>query len=376
MHGEAQSLFVKKAPMQLSEIIIKRIQDNGPISFRDFMEWALYYPGLGYYTSGSEKIGEKGDYYTSPVLSALYGQMIGRQLEEMWEIMNKEPISIVEYGAGTGALCFDILNYLKKNTALYRHLAYYIIEKNTSVKNSSHDLLKEKVKWINDINDIGRISGCVLSNEVVDNFSVNLVTMRDELMEVFVDYKNEFVEVLKPASDELKNYLQIQNVLLPKNYRTEINLQAVEWLKQIADHLKRGYVITVDYGFNANELYSEKRNLGTLACYYKHSVTDLPYSNIGLQDITAHVNFSALRHWGERYGLELSGFCNQNYFLRSLGLADHLRKQELESPNSKEGLVQLNKLLVEMGNKFKVLIQHKGLSIQPLRGMQFSQKLF
>jgi SAM-dependent MidA family methyltransferase len=361
--------------MQLSEIIIKRIQDNGPISFRDFMEIALYYPEMGYYASDREKIGEKGDYYTSPVLSSLYGQMIGRQLEQMWEIMNREPISIVEYGAGTGALCFDILDYLKRNPDLYQHLKYYIIEK-SALKNNIKERIKDKVEWINDINDIGFISGCILSNEVVDNFSVNLVTMQDELMEVFVDYKDSFVEVLKPASEELKNYLQIQHILLPKNYRTEINLQALEWLKEIAARLKKGYVITVDYGFQSNELYSEKRNLGTLACYYKHCVTDMPYSNIGMQDITSHVNFSALHFWGKKYGLELSGFCNQNYFLRSLGLADHLRKKEMESTRNNKELFHLNKLLIEMGNKFKVLIQQKGLSMKPLRGLQFSQKCF
>jgi SAM-dependent MidA family methyltransferase len=100
--------------MQLSEIIIQKIQESGPVSFRDFIEMALYYPGTGYYTSEKEKIGKQGDYYTGPVLSSLYGQMIGRQLEEMWCIMDKDPITIVEYGAGTGALCFDILHYLKK----------------------------------------------------------------------------------------------------------------------------------------------------------------------------------------------------------------------------------------------------------------------
>jgi SAM-dependent MidA family methyltransferase len=362
--------------MQLSEIIIQKIQKNGPISFRDFMEMALYYPGMGYYTSEKEKMGKQGDYYTSPVLSSLYGQMIGKQLEEMWCIMDKDPISIVEYGAGTGALCYDILLYLKKNAPLYQQLKYFIIEKSKVMKQKEQKLLNEKVEWIEDINDLTGITGCILSNEVVDNFSVNLVIMKDELMEVFVDYKNEFVEVLRPAPEELKNYLNEQDISLPEGYRTEINLQALEWIKEIAFSLKRGFVITIDYGFPCKELYDAKRNLGTLACYHQHFVTDLPYCNIGRQDITAHVNFSALNFWGKKYGLECTGFCNQNYFLRSLGLANYLRKIEMESShNNKEFFFQINKLLIEMGNKFKVLIQQKGIRSKALTGMQFSQQL-
>jgi len=360
--------------MQVSEIIIQRIREIGPISFRDFMEMALYYPGMGYYTSEKDKIGKQGDYYTSPVLSSLYGQMIGRQLEEMWHIMNKEPISLVEYGAGTGALCFDILGYLKKNVDLYEGLRYCIIEKSEVMKQKEQALLNEKVEWLDNINDITGFTGCVLSNEVIDNYPVHLVIMDDELMEVFVDYTNEFVEVHRPASKEIKNYLAQQNISLPNGYRTEINLQAVQWIKEIARSLKRGFVITIDYGFLCHELYSAERNTGTLACYYKHCVTDLPYCNIGQQDITAHVNFSALTTWGKKYGLDCTGFCNQNYFLRSLGLANHLRKIELENDN-KEYLFQINKLLIETGNKFKVLIQQKGIKSKELTGMQFSRQL-
>jgi SAM-dependent MidA family methyltransferase len=363
--------------MQLSEIVIQKIQKDGPISFRDFMEIALYYPRMGYYTSEKEKIGKNGDYYTSPVLSSVFGEMIGRQLEEMWCLMDKEPIMIVEYGAGTGALCFDILNYLKQNTALYQQLKYCIIEKSEVMKQKEEKILHEKVEWIDDISDIKKINGCILSNEVLDNFSVHLVEMKDELMEVFVDYKNEFIEALRPASEELKNYFVMQNIVLPKNYRTEVNLQALEWIKEITASLQRGFIITIDYGFSCDELYSEKRNTGTLACYYQHKVTDLLYCNIGRQDITAHINFSALHFWGKKYGLECTGFCNQQYFLRSLGLANYLRKIEMESTNNnKELFFQVNKLLMEMGNKFKVLIQQKGVQSKALTGMQFSQQLF
>ena len=140
--------------------------------------------------------------------------------------MDKEPIVIVEYGAGTGVLCFDILGYLKKNTTLYDQVRYCIIEKSEAMK-KEQSCLNEKVEWIGNLSDIAGITGCILSNEVIDNYSVHQVIMEDELMEVYVDYTNEFFEVLRPASEELKNYLAEQNISLPKGYRTEINLQAL-----------------------------------------------------------------------------------------------------------------------------------------------------
>ncbi|MEO5649463.1 MAG: SAM-dependent methyltransferase [Ginsengibacter sp.] len=362
--------------MELTEIIIQKIRKEGPVSFCDFMEMALYYPQLGYYTSEKEKFGTKGDYYTSPVLSVLYGQMIGRQIEEMWHLMDEVPFTIVEYGAGTGALCFDILRYLENNTSLYQKIKYCIIEKSEALMKTQQQLLRDKVEWIHDIKELNGFTGCVLSNEVLDNFSVHGVVMKDELMEVFVAYQDEFVEVLRPASEELKNYLLEQNIVLPKDYRTEINLGAIDWIKAIAGNLEKGYVITIDYGYPCHEYYAANRNVGTLACYYQHTVSDRLYANIGRQDITAHVNFSALNTWGKKYGLDYAGFCNQNYFLRSMGLANHLRKLEMESSSNRESLLQVNRLLLDMGNKFKVLIQQKGVQNKALTGMQFSQKNF
>ncbi len=362
--------------MQLTQIIIKRIRESGPISFHDFMETALYYPRLGYYTSQKNRIGKQGDYYTSPVLSSLYGQMIAKQVEEMWNLMDQEPFSVVEYGAGSGALCCDILDYLKNNEDLYRHLNYYIIERNGLSQQTEQRPRHPKAKFICDIEETGGINGCVLSNELLDNFSIHAVIMKDELMEVFVDYKNdEFTEVLKPASGELKNYFLEQNIILAKEYRTEINLQALEWIEKIAANLRRGFVMTIDYGYTAGDLYSISRNTGTLACYYQHCVSSTPYLNVGQQDITAHVNFSALNTWGKKYGLDYAGFCNQNYFLRSMGIAHHLRKTETEiSYKTMDPFSPVNKLLLEMGSNFKVLIQQKGIQTTSLTGMQFSRQ--
>ena len=362
--------------MELTEIIIQKIKKDGLISFKDFMEMALYYPGLGYYTSAKQILGKSGDYYTSPVLSTIYGYLIGRQIEDIWQVLNKEPITIVEYGAGNGCLSFDILSYLKSNSCLYSSLNYFIIEKSSCMRRQQQTLLQEKVQWINAITDIPIFSGCVLSNEVVDNFSVHGVIMKEELKEVFVDYTNDFAEVLLPASEEIKMYLLQQHIILPGDYRTEINLQACHWIKDIARQLNKGFVITIDYGFLAHELYAPERKHGTLACYHKHRVNFLPYTNIGLQDITAHVNFTALHYWGRKFGLECTGFCNQHHFLRALGIAGFLREMEIQTKaTGRETLLQAYKLLIEMGNKFKVLIQQKNISNTCLKGMQFATRL-
>src|ERR1700754_233229 len=148
--------------MPLSDIILSRMPQQGPLSFHDFMEMALYYPGQGYYTSEREKLGQAGDFYTSPYLSSLFGEMLAGQLEEMWQTLGCEPFTIVEYGAGTGLLCRDILRRLSANRPLYDHLQYYIIEKSDPMRERERRLLPDKVQWINSVNEIEPVTGCIL----------------------------------------------------------------------------------------------------------------------------------------------------------------------------------------------------------------------
>jgi SAM-dependent MidA family methyltransferase len=370
--------------MQLEDIIIKKINGNGPISFHDFMEMCLYFPDLGYYTSAHDTIGKRGDFYTSAYLTPAFGAMIARQLEEMWCILHGGSFTVVEYGAGTGFLCHDILLYLKQNSNLYHHLHYCIIEKSAVMRgiekaNLTGSNLSEKVSWYNSINDISGISGCILSNELVDNFSVHQVVMQNELMEIYVDYNNGFVEVMQPAGKALQEYIRELNIELPKGFRSEINLEATKWISDIATCLHSGYVITVDYGYLSEELYSNRRSQGTLVCYNKHSVNDCPYIDIGHQDITSHVNFSALDHWGMKSGLQRSGFTSQANFLLGLGLNEYLTKTMKEGAgflNYKKNALLKYMLLVDMGNKYKVLIQQKGCSYHMLSGLKLANEPF
>jgi len=358
--------------MGLTELIIQKIKNEGPICFQEFMEMCLYYPDLGYYTTLNQ-IGKTGDFYTSTSLTPVFGALIGKQLEEMWRNLGEAAFTIVEYGAGTGLLCRDILIYLQNNDKMYNQLRYCIVEKSPAMRALERSSLSEKIHWYDTIDEISAINGCVLSNELIDNFSVHQVIMEDELMEVFVDHQDGFVEVLYPAKEELKYYMSELGVELPKGFRTEINLEAIDWIRQIAAALNRGYVMTIDYGFQSTELYKVCRSRGTLLCYNKHSINDCPYDNIGAQDITAHVNFTALSHWGTKNGLNDCGFTDQSNFLLGLGFREYLNQTMSHEKNiiqaAKKAAIISHILLVDMGSKFKVLIQEKGCSGKSLSGL-------
>ncbi len=365
----------------LEDIIIDKIENEGPVSFSEFMDMSLYYPGLGYYTSGNDKIGKNGDYYTSPWLSTVFGEMIAIQLAEMCAICAEEEFTVVEFGGGNGRLCTDILRQLSKTPEVFRKIKYCIVEKKGRIPDDKKIQVPGTLVWYESINEIPPVQcGCILSNELIDNFPVSVVVMQDELMEVFVDYNDGFKETLQPAKQELKDYLQQSGIALPKGFRTEINLAAIKWIGQVATLLQKGFVMTIDYGYLAGEYYRPDRKQGTLVCYHRHQVNFQPYKHIGEQDITSHVNFSALQHWGQLNSLDFCGYTNQANFLQGLGLAEHLKKSDavLEKDpavNAKKAIM-LHTFLADMGRKFKVLVQSKGLNQSHLSGLRFGQPMF
>lgn len=358
--------------MHLESIIKEKIKEKGPISFHDFMELALYHPELGYYNTSTEKIGKNGDYYTSPVISPVFGELIGKQLEQMWALLGKEPFTIVEYGAGTGCLCNSILNSLKQNEKMYATLRYCIIEKSSSLQKKQKEFLPEKVSWHNSIEDIGEICGCVLSNEVADNFATHRIGRNGDLQEIHITEENGLKEISSPASVELSDYFAELRIDLPHGSKAEINLEARSWMDQIATHLERGYFLTIDYGGTSAELYHSNRKDGTLACFQKHKINYSPYANIGEQDITSYVNFSALCLWGYKSGLTYSGYTDQGRFLHNLGFREHLKKTgsgDLYKDYKRE-IDLTSKLIGDMGAKFKVLIMQKNVPDSCLIGLR------
>ncbi|SDE97318.1 SAM-dependent methyltransferase, MidA family [Mucilaginibacter pineti] len=360
--------------MELSELICRQIRENGPVSFHDFMEMALYHPEYGYYMASREKIGPKGDFYTSCSLGSVFGAMIAKQLVEMWHLSGEENFTVVEFGAGDGTLCHDILDYFRNYTNFYERLQYVIIEKSPFMRKKEKAHLPEKVCWYDTLEMLGAFTGCVLSNELVDNFAVHQVVMYNELMEVFLEERNGLVEVLRPASAALKAYFENLNVELPVGYRAEVNVEAAAWLENISRYLQKGFVLTIDYGYTSNELYSSRRSRGTLLCYQGHQVNESFYENIGKQDITSHVNFSGLCHWGHQYGLFCCGLTSQAEFLLALDFKGYLRQQLSDEKDILRLAIQeshlTRTLLIDMGRKFKVLIQRKDIPAVQLTGLK------
>jgi len=249
-------------------------------------------------------------------------EMIAGQLEEMWRVLDRRPFTIVECGAGTGLLCRDILHFLKQNREMYDFLQYIIIEKSEWMRQKEKTLLATEgflPKVAGPIPSARSPISTAASSQMNcwNNFAVHQVVMENELMEVFVTYDGGFKEVLKPAPAQLASYLRELEVSLPKGFRAEINLEATQWISDVSQALASGFVLTIDYGHSAADLYS--RQTGTLACYHRHQVHHCPYEHIGEQDITTHVNFSALDHWGRKGGLEHCGYTSQARFLQGLG---------------------------------------------------------
>ncbi len=242
------------------------------------------------------------------------------------------------------------------------------------MKSRQQQLLNEKVTWYDCIRDMERFDGVVLANEVLDNFAVHQVVMQEDLMEVYVDYNGHFSEILVPAPQVLKAYFGHLGIVLPRGYRTEINLEMKDWIRDIADMTRTAVVFTMDYGSGSAELYSPQRRSGTLLCYFQHARNDQYYLNPGRQDITAHVNFSALKYFGELSGLCFGGFTTQADFLLSLGLSAHLGNATAGAVGSTAQLRMLQNLLLDIGKKIKVMALQKGFT-HPLRGMQFPAPL-
>ena len=364
----------------LQEKIIERIKTEGPIPFETFMGMALYEPGLGYYATDNIEIGRAGDFYTSQHVHPAFGAMIAVQLEEMWKTMGRPAdFYAIECGAGAGLMCLDILQYLQ-DKEFYHALTYLLVETNPSVQLKQKNVLikyEDKVRWASSLPAVGNRKGCILSNELLDAFPVHLVEMNEEIREIYITFSDDssFSEIRMPLSTPaLTDYFDEFSVQLPKGYRTEINLRIKDWLQSASEILSEGFILTIDYGYPSGEYYSEERNRGTLLCYYRHQVHEDPYTNIGHQDITAHVNFSSVKKWGEFFGFRTLGFCRQGTYLISLGIDGVIRKLFANSADYLFEVARIKRLIFPgtLGETHKVMVQHKGKGNPQLQG--FSMK--
>ncbi len=376
--------------LELVKIIGDQI-NNSPqqqITFAEYMELVLYYPQCGYYASNTdssgeiprERIGKSGDFLTSPHLASDFGEMLAIQLHQLWKIIGSPQVfSLIEMGAGQGILAAQILKYSQQEYPdFFNAIDYIIIETASAMIAIQQGRLKSfPVRWCqwSEIDD-NSIVGCFLSNELIDALPVHqVVVVEDRLQEVYVtigDNARIFNEKIdRLSTDRLATYWQLNNINLlngkyAAGYRTEVNLAALDWLKTVSKKLERGYILSIDYGYSADRYYNPMRDRGTLQCYYQHAHHNDPYLNLGRQDLTAHVDFTALQKQGELLGLHTSGLLQQGMFLMALGLGDRIAAVSNHSGDLQSLLTRrqnLHQLIDPMGlGKFWVLLQSKGLT--------------
>lgn len=369
--------------LELVGIVRDRIESSlqQQITFAEYMELVLYHPQHGYYASSDSRISEGGDFLTSPHLADDFGEMLAIQLYQMWQVMGSPQVfSIVEMGAGQGLLAAQILGYSSQvDPEFFRSIDYLIIDIAPAMISAQQARLKDlPVRWCGWDEIIDRsIVGCFLSNELIDALPVHqVIVSEDKLQEVYVTISgndgNVFTETINDLSTaRLEQYWQLNQVNLlsgkySTDYRTEVNLAALGWLEKVSKKLQRGYTISIDYGYTADRYYNPMRSQGTLQCYYQHAYHNDPYINIGNQDLTAHVDFTAIQNQGELFGLHTVGFIQQGMFLMALGLGERIASIS-NSNGDLQSLLRrrqnLHQLIDPMGlGKFGVLIQSQGLT--------------
>ena len=324
------------------------------ISFARYMELALYEPGLGYYAAGARKLGVGGDFVTAPELSPLFGRTLARQIAQLLQPGD----AILEFGAGSGILAASVLNEIS--------VPYFVLETSPDLRQRQKQLLGDSVQWLDRLPE--RFRGVMLANEVVDAMPVHALTWtRAGVLERGVCANEGQLAWSDRAAEGLvlvhSNELEIE---IPPSgrYESELALFARAWMRSLGGFLERGALLVVDYGFPAREYFHPQRSMGTLACHYRHHVHDDPFYLPGLQDVTAHVDFSALSGAATDAGLDVLGYANQAQFLVNCGITELLAEENPADPKRYlPAAAAAQKLLSpsEMGELFKVLAVGKGV---------------
>jgi len=306
------------------------------MTFRRFMDLALYHPTDGYYATSRIRVGRGGDYVTSPEVSPLFGYAVGRQLSEFWRCLGMpEAFTVLEFGAGTGKLARDILHWLgEREPQLLRALHYRLVERSAMqrrwlAESMAASACEATVEVVDDPDALPREcgAGCVLANELLDSFPVHRVVARGEaLRELYVTVEKQALVEMEgePSTEALSDHFGRLGLFPGDGCVAEVNLGAPAWISRAAGSLQSGYLLLFDYGHQAAELYAAWRRSGTLLCYHRHEAGDDPYRLIGHQDITSHVDFTTLTRVANHAGLPLLGLTPQSRFLLNLGI-DHPR---------------------------------------------------
>lgn len=357
---------------QLCALIAREIErKNGWISFARYMELALYTPGLGYYSGGAAKLGAAGDFITAPELTPLFGYTLAQSVAQL---LAQTAPHILEFGAGSGQLAFDILTELTAQNIAPQH--YAIVELSGELRARQQEKLRDfpQVVWWEQLPSA--FSGVVIANEVLDAMPVHLlVKTAGGWMERGVAMERDHLVYLDRHCDPALYATIPEADALPVGYLTEIHPTALAFITTLAHMLnagQNGAALLIDYGFPAAEYYLAQRAQGTLMCHYRHHAHGDPFFLPGLQDITAHVNFSAIAHTALQQGLELLGYTSQAAFLLQAGLGDLLMRTPAEQTKAYLPLANAVQKLTspaEMGELFKVLMVGTGVQL-PVHLMQ------
>jgi SAM-dependent MidA family methyltransferase len=352
------------------------------ITFARFMERALYEPGLGYYRQHADRPTDAGDFLTAPETHPIFGWTIARRIEGMWADLGRpRPFGLIEYGAGSGTLALSILEGLRRHgsTDLLGAVRYEPVESNP---NRLTDLLEgfERAGFAELLavtgspsNEFVPVTGIILANEFLDALPVHRVVDRGgKLLELFVAWRDGFVEeAAEPSTPELVGRLADDGIVpdqLAEGQVAEICLGLAPWLDDVARRLARGYILAIDYGYPAAELYGPRRLAGTLLGYRGHRVQENPFADIGLTDLTAHVDFTAVQVLGERRGLRSVALTTQSEFLVAAGLESELRALQASPETTAEDYLRARAGIVRildprhMG-RFRVLVLGRGVSL-------------
>lgn len=346
--------------------------NGGKITFADYMAQCLYAAELGYYSGGKTKLGAAGDFTTAPEQSDLFSRTLAKQI--MPALAQVQAACILEFGAGSGKMAATILKELARSKRLPQK--YLILETSPSLQQQQRETINaltpdllSKVEWVSSLPV--SFKGVILANEVCDAMPVHCLQIDgDNISERYVvetaegqfDWQvDELSDVNLKARGEVVRKL-IGNV---SRYQTEVNLAAAGWLASVAECLEQGAIFIIDYGYPQATYYHPERSQGTLMCYHQHQGHDDPFINQGLQDITAHVDFTALAEVAQQNRLDVAGFQSQADFLLAGGLLDLITKAQQATPEEMIQLANEVKALTlpsEMGESFKVLTLTKNLA--------------
>ncbi len=362
---------------KLITVIVDEITTaGGQISFARYMELALFAPGLGYYSAGARKFGEQGDFVTAPEISPLFSRALAQQLAEVLHTFGGTG-EVLEVGGGSGVMAADMLTELETLDALPAQ--YLILELSADLQERQREMLAqriphllERVCWLNKLPAPG-FRGVVVANELLDALPVHCFVTREKgLQERCVSFAGGRFQWADNTSGELPIPGHLAKIIaeLPLGYTSEINLAATGWVQSIASLLDAGVVLLIDYGYSAAGYYHPRRDGGTLMCHYRHRAHDDPFVYPGLQDITAHVDFTAIAEAALSAGLDVRGYNTQSFFLLGNGISE--LAHPVERLNEQQQILQAQQmrtltLPAEMGERFKVIALARHYH-QPLRG--------